>query len=174
MRVSGYKMLSSETLFYLGIPHHLVFPWLKSVTRKVHYDKFGTGATSSEAGEDGCGADEGDPSAARSGNSQICSRCALRRGPCANDPYHCDPTGNQCQPLKVNVVLEKYLSPDTWSSVTETSGVERTAGCVRKSGLRYRVFCELDTSDNTNLENIVKKRSSVNIRVDHLIHSKIK
>lgn len=172
--MGGYRMISSETFLYFRIPRRLVFPWLKTITRKVHYDKFGTGATSSEAGEDGCSADEGDPSAALSGNSHICSRCVLRWGPCANNPCQRDPTGNQCQPLKVNVVLEKCLSPDTWRSVAETSGVEWTVGRVRKLCLRYRVLCELDMSGSTNLYIFFVKINCKCMKFDCLINSKIK
>lgn len=36
------------------------------------------------------------------------------QGPCGNDPSQCDTTGNRYQALKVNVLLENYLSPDGW------------------------------------------------------------
>lgn len=31
--------------------------------------------------------------------------------------FLCNATGNQCQVLKVNVLLESYLSPDVWISL---------------------------------------------------------
>lgn len=37
-----------------------------------------------------------------------------RLGPCGNDPSQRDTTGNRYQALKVNVLLENYLSPDGW------------------------------------------------------------
>ena len=35
-----------------------------------------------------------------------------RKGARRNDPDPHDATGNQCKPLKVNVLLENYLGPD--------------------------------------------------------------
>lgn len=90
---------------YLEVACLFVFPWLVGwcVVRRVYYDRFGTGAaSSSEVGEDGCGADEGDPSAAR-----ICYRRAPRRGPRANDPDRRDTAGNQWQAINVDTSLCK-------------------------------------------------------------------
>lgn len=39
-----------------------------------------------------------------------------RQGPRGNDPSQCDTTGNRYQALKVNVLLENYLSPDGWKA----------------------------------------------------------
>lgn len=39
-----------------------------------------------------------------------------QQGPCGNDPSQCDTTGNRYQALKVNVLLENYLSRDGWKA----------------------------------------------------------
>lgn len=47
------------------------------------------------------------------------------QGPCGNDPSQRDTTGNRYQALKVNVLLENYLSPDGWRNrLHERQGID--------------------------------------------------
>ncbi len=80
--------------------------------------KKSAGVISAEAGENRCAADKGHPSAI------ICSQSHLAGRQRGNDPFLCNATWNQCQVLKVNVLLESYLSPDVWISLQRKLVVE--------------------------------------------------
>lgn len=90
--------------------------------RCVYYDKLGTGASSFTTGEDGCSADEGNTSAAHF--ESVPGRDPHR----ADDPDRCDATGNQCQTVKVNMVLENSLIDGDQSHKRQV----RNRQCVEK------------------------------------------
>lgn len=93
--------------------------FLRRVARLCHVcglydDKSSGGVTPVRVAEDWWSWEAGDPSPSHRDFRSLFPIASAWQGPRGNDPSQCDTTGNRYQALKVNVLLENYLSPDGW------------------------------------------------------------
>lgn len=111
----------------------------------LYDDKSSGGVTPVRVAEDWWSWEAGDPSPSHRDFRSLFPIASAWQGPRGNDPSQCDTTGNRYQALKVNVLLENYLSPDGWRARLHgrqgtDSSSSSVAACARPTAKWGRLF----------------------------------